>query len=147
MVVGNYDYVIDWRFERDGLIRAAVGATGVIEVKPVKEKTEAHAGGEMVKDEYGHYVAENTIGINHDHFFSFRLDLDVDGQNNSFLPDRLVKRELKSNPSRKSLWVMEPFTARTETDAMMDIRLERPTMWRFVNPNVKGPLDIRRDTN
>ena len=140
MVVGNYDYMIDWRFERDGSIRAAVGATGVIEVKPVKEKTEPNAGGEMVKEEYGHFVAENTVGVNHDHFFSFRLDLDVDGQNNSFLPDRLVKREVKNKPSRKSIWVMEPFTARTEADAMMDIHLERPTMWRFVNPNVKGPL-------
>ncbi len=96
--------------------------------------------GGMNKDEYGHFVAENTVGVNHDHFFSFRLDLDVDGQNNSFLPDRLVKRELKDNPSRKSIWVMEPFTARTEKDAMMDIHLERPTMWRFVNPSVKGPL-------
>lgn len=140
MVVGNYDYMIDWRFERDGSIHAAVGATGIIEVKAVKDKTEAAGGGEMTKDEYGHFVAENTVGVDHDHFFSFRLDLDVDGQNNSFQPDRLVKRDLKNNPSRKSIWVMEPFTARTEKDAMMDIHLERPTMWRFVNPSVKGPL-------
>src|SRR5260370_34188837 len=56
------------------------------------------------------------------------------------MADRLVKRELKGNPSRKSIWVMEPFTARTEKDAMMDIHLDRPTMWRIVNPIVKGPV-------
>ena len=28
-VIGNYDYLLDWRFERDGSIRVAVGATGI----------------------------------------------------------------------------------------------------------------------
>jgi primary-amine oxidase len=143
-VIGNYDYVIDWRFERDGAIRVAVGATGIIEVKPVKEKDATasgeHAMGADSKDEYGHFVAENTVGVNHDHFFSFRLDVDVDGQNNSFMADRLVKRQLSKPAGRKSIWVVQPFTAHTEKEAMMDIHLESPSMWHFVNPNVKGPL-------
>ena len=28
--IGNYDYVLDWRFERDGNLRVAAGATGII---------------------------------------------------------------------------------------------------------------------
>jgi primary-amine oxidase len=144
MVIGNYDYLIDWRFEPNGAIRGAVGATGIIETKHVKEKSSAAASGAasdgMGGDQYGHFVKENIVGVNHDHFFSFRLDLDVDGPNNTFMADRLVRRELKSNPARKSIWVMEPFLARTEKDAMMDIHLDRPTMWRIVNPNTKGPL-------
>src|SRR5438876_2310903 len=76
-VIGNYDYLLDWRFEQDGSIRVAVGATGIIETKGVKEK-EPSAEHVMLegKDEYGHFVGENTVGVNHDHFFSFRLDLD-----------------------------------------------------------------------
>jgi primary-amine oxidase len=144
MVIGNYDYLVDWRFEPNGAIRAAVGATGIIEVKRVKEKTPAGAAVGMSDgmggDQYGHFVKENIVGVNHDHFFSFRFDLDVDGPRNTFMADRLVRRDLKNNPSRKSIWVMEPFAARNEKDAMMDIHLERPTMWRFVNSNVKGPL-------
>jgi primary-amine oxidase len=141
-VIGNYDYVLDWRFERDGNLRVAVGATGIIETKAVKAKNAADSGGHGMAgapDEFGHFVAENTIGVNHDHFFSFRLDVDVDGVNNSFMADKLVKRELK-NPARKSIWVVEPVTAKTEKDAMMDIHLDKPTMWHFINPNVKGPL-------
>ncbi|HKN60214.1 MAG TPA: hypothetical protein VJW93_03490 [Candidatus Acidoferrales bacterium] len=141
-VIGNYDYVLDWRFERDGNLRVAVGATGIIETKSVKAKNAGDGGGHGMAgapDEFGHFVAENTIGVNHDHFFSFRLDVDVDGVNNSFMADRLVKRELK-NPARKSIWVVEPVTAKTEKEAMMDIHLDRPVMWHFINPNVKGPL-------
>jgi len=139
--IGNYDYVLDWRFERDGNLRVAVGATGIIETKSVKAKNAEGSGHAMAgaPDEFGHFVAENTIGVNHDHFFSYRLDVDVDGVNNSFMAMRLVKRQL-NNPMRKSIWVAEPVIAKTEKEAMMDIRLDRPAMWHFINPNVKGTL-------
>lgn len=141
-VIGNYDYVLDWRFERDGNLRVAVGATGIIETKSVKAKNASEGGSHGMAgaaDEFGHFVAENTIGVNHDHFFSYRLDVDVDGVNNSFMAMRLVKRKL-DNPMRKSIWLVEPSIAKTEKDAMMDIHLDRPSMWHFINPNVKGPL-------
>jgi primary-amine oxidase len=143
-VIGNYDYLLDWRFEQDGSIRVAVGATGIIETKGRKEKMPAaeHAMGAAAEaqDEYGRFVGENTVAVNHDHFFSFRLDLDVDGQKNSFMADRLEKRELPASTHRKSIWVVKPVMAKTERDAMIDIHLERPSMWMFVNPNVHGPL-------
>lgn len=143
-VIGNYDYLLDWRFEQDGVIRVAVGATGIIETKGVKAKTagdhDMSGGSKAADDEYGHFVGENTIGVNHDHFFSFRLDLDVDGPNNTFMADRLEKRELPASTHRKSIWVVKPTIAHTERDAMIDIRLDKPSMWMFVNPNVRGPL-------
>lgn len=146
-VIGNYDYMLDWRFEQDGSIRVAVGATGIIETKGVLAKKAdspnhgtdgqaSHSG----PDEYGHLVAENIVGVNHDHFFSFRLDLDVDGQNNTFVAHRLKQKQLPAATHRKSIWVAEPFTARTERDAMMDIRLDQPAMWMFENPSALGPL-------
>jgi len=141
-VIGNYDYILDWRFERDGNLRVAVGATGIIETKSSKARDAAENTSHSMSgaaDEFGHFVAENTIGVNHDHFFSYRLDIDVDGVNNSFMPMRLAKRQL-NNPMRKSIWVAEPSIAKTEKEAMMDIHLDHPAMWHFINPNVKGPL-------
>jgi primary-amine oxidase len=144
--IGNYDYILDWRFEQDGSIHVAVGATGIIETKGVIEKRASgehvmnQSSGKPAADAYGHFVAENTIGVNHDHFFSFRLDLDVDGQNNTFIAHRLKQKQLPASTHRKSIWVMEPAVARNERDAMMDIHLERPAMWIFENPNVHGPL-------
>ena len=143
-VIGNYDYLMDWRFQQDGAIDVAVGATGVIETKASLQKNAA--GHTMDKSglnmplEYGQFVAENTIGVNHDHFFSYRLDMDVDGPGNSFMADRMVQQLLPSDPMRKSIWAVKPMIAAREKDAIMDIHLETPSMWLFINPNVKGPL-------
>jgi len=156
-VIGNYDYLLDWRFEQDGSIHIALGATGVIETKGVMAKraissnhgTDGHStnghgtnghGSESGPDEFGHLVAENTVGVNHDHFFSFRLDLDVDGPNNTFVAHRLKQRQLPASTHRKSIWVAEAVTAHRERDAMMDIQLDQPAMWIFENSNVRGPL-------
>jgi primary-amine oxidase len=142
--IGNYDYLMDWRFRQDGAIEVAVGATGVIETKATTQKNATgHAmdqTGANALAEYGQFVADNTVGVNHDHFFSYRLDMDVDGPGNSFMADRMVQKLLPSDPMRKSIWVVEHAIAAREKDAIMDIHLERPSMWLFINPNVKGPL-------
>jgi primary-amine oxidase len=142
--IGNYDYLMDWRFRQDGTIEVAVGATGVIETKATtQQNAAAHAmnpTGMNALAEYGQFVADNTVGVNHDHFFSYRLDMDVDGPGNSFMADRMVQKLIASDPMRKSIWVVEHSIAAREQDAIMDIHLERPSMWLFINPNVKGPL-------
>ena len=85
-------------------------------------------------------VAEHTVAVNHDHFFSFRLDLDVDGRDNSFRGDRLTPQRLEGGGPRKSLWVVASQTADRERDAQLRIDLEKPALWRVINPNVLGPL-------
>jgi primary-amine oxidase len=139
-VIGNYDYILDWRFDPDGTIEVGVGATGIIETKSTNEKLAADHDSHN-SQQYGQHVAENTIGVNHDHYFSYRLDLDVDGANNSFMTHKMVQKRIENDIQRKSIWVVEPFTAQTEKDAILDISLEKPSMWMFMNPSVKGPLN------
>ena len=140
-VVGNYDYILDWRFEQEGSITIAVGATGELEVKPVKDKMDT-----MGKDPegntvmFGHLVAPNTDGVDHDHFFSFRLDLDVDGTKNNFQVDKLVQYKLPPTSARKTIWAMKSDCIGTEGSAMQDLSMQHPAMWRFVNPDVKNEL-------
>jgi primary-amine oxidase len=139
MTFGNYDYALDWTFRQDGSVKIGVGATGSVEVKSVRSRnaTEDHDG----KDgRFGHFVADNTIGVNHDHYFSFRLDLDVDGTENSFVKEELKTERLPVESLRKSIWVVKQETAKTEQEAQLTMMMEHPALWRVVNPNIKGPL-------
>ncbi len=137
--IGNYDYVFDWVFGQDGSIKISVGATGVPQVKAVASRTLSDEKSSQ-DAAYGHMVAEHTVAINHDHFFCFRLDLDVDGRSNSFLVERLRSQRLSDDSPRKSTWVVEARTAPTEQKAKLRIDLDQPALWRVINPGVRGPL-------
>lgn len=129
-VVGNYDYLMDWIFQQDGTIRVAVGATGIVETKSVKETSVDHAS--MGKPSFGTLVAPNTVAVNHDHYFSYRLDLDVDGTNNSLMIDHLVPQKIKQH-TRTSIWAVESTMAHTEKDGILDIDIHKPGMWNFIS--------------
>jgi primary-amine oxidase len=135
--LGNYDYVFDWIFQTDGSILGVAGATGIAEVKAVKSRSAAQDA-EGKDGAYGRFVAENIVAPNHDHFFSYRLDLDVDGPSNSLVIDRLREKRLPEEHPRKSLWVVESRTARVEHEAQLD--RHEPALWRFVNTSAKGPM-------
>jgi primary-amine oxidase len=145
--VGNYDYILDWRFEQDGSIKVGIGATGILEVKPVPDQT---ASGQLsaamsAKDEdgkeveFGQLVSPGIDAVDHDHFFSYRLDLDVDGTKNSFMSDKLVQYHLpKDNPSpRRVIWAVKPEMIHTEGEAPQDIDMKHPAMWMFTSENTK----------
>ncbi len=147
-VIGNYDYILDWIFRQDGSIEARVGATGLLEVKAVAAESavpETTAAGLAVTaaadavpgalppDAHGRFLDRNIVGVNHDHYFSYRLDLDVDGENNRFIVDRLVMRELPADHPRRSLWVREAHHPGSEQEARLNIDLERPALWRVAS--------------
>lgn len=147
--VGNYDYLFDWRFEQDGSIIAGVGATGILEVKAVKDqRADAPLSDKLAaKDpdgnevQFGQLVAPGIDGVDHDHYFSYRLDLDVDGTKNSFMVDKLVPYKLPDTAfGRKYIWAMKPEMVKTEGDAKVNVSLEHPAMWRFANEGVKNSL-------
>jgi primary-amine oxidase len=154
--VGNYDYVLDWRFGQDGGITVGVGATGILEVKPVSDTdvTKSMSANLTDKDtpggpvEFGHLIAPGTDAVDHDHFFSFRLDLDVDGTKNTFMVDKLVPYKIPAsrNPGsgeaygRHWIWAMKPTMPATEGDAKQDISMQHPAMWRFASSDKKGPM-------
>ena len=81
--VGNYDYMFDWVFSENGTIGINAGATGIEAVKGVKAFTMKDAtAAEDTK--YGTLIDHNIVGTTHQHIYNFRLDLDVDGAENTF---------------------------------------------------------------
>ena len=139
----NYDYVFDWIFQQDGTIRVAVGATGIVAAKAVASATATDHDHQVPTadaraDRYGRFIAEHTIGVNHDHFFCFRLDLDVDGESNSFVVDRLQSTRARAGTPRTSVWVAESRLVRREREAQLEPSTRSPELWRIVNPAVIG---------
>ena len=129
--VGNYDYGFDWIFHQDGALEMRVALTGIMAVKGVADG--AH-------DPYSHMVARNIAAPHHQHFFTFRLDMDVDGGAN-----RVV--ELNSAPEPKGpknpyggAFTMTQTPLRTERDAERNLNLATSRRWIIENPNTKNAL-------
>lgn len=102
--------------------------------------------GNITKDEidmmFGTLISENSIGVFHDHFFNFHIDLDVDGRENSFVRGKLVKHIIPPDVSvRRSRWGVERVVAKTEADARIQIdSLQHPSHYYVMNPNKKTRL-------
>jgi primary-amine oxidase len=130
MNAGNYDYLFDWVFQQDGSITVNLGATGMDQVKA--------ASGTPQDNDFGRMIASKLIGVNHSHFFSFRLDMDVDGTSNSLMVDRLRTTTLPASNPRRSVWTVNTLTAATEQDGMRMSPMSAPEVWRIVNPAEKN---------
>ncbi|MGH8224427.1 MAG: tyramine oxidase, partial [Woeseiaceae bacterium] len=88
---------------------------------------------------WGSLIAPGRAGINHDHFLSLRLDLDVDGTSNMFARNLLVPEKLPEQANRRtSIWTTKEVAAKTDTEAKFRLSYERPAMWHVMNMNRKN---------
>jgi len=137
--VGNYDYAFDWVFDLGGAIAFRGGATGIDGVKGVRALSLADPSA-AEDTAWGALVAPGRVGINHDHFFSIRLDFDVDGPRNRFVRDVMTAQRMPATSPRRSLWHMHTEVAKIDRDAKFRLSYERPAMWRVESAETKNAL-------
>jgi len=117
---GNYDYGFDWIFHQDGTLEMQVELTGIMSVKGVADGSH---------DPYGHLVARNLEAVHHQHFFCFRLDMDVDGETN-----RVVEMNSRPMPAGAANpygggFTMEETPLATEREAQRHLDLATSRRW------------------
>ena len=128
---GNYEYGFDWIFHQDGAIEMRVSLTGIMAAKGVPEG--AH-------DLYSHPIAKNLTAPHHQHFFTFRLDLDVDGQANRVVEMNSVPVAAGSNNRYGGAFTMTETALLREADAQRNLSLEKSRKWIVTNPGAPNAL-------
>jgi primary-amine oxidase len=139
VTVGNYDYTLDWEFKTVGSIKIVVSLSGILEMKAINY---THVD-QIREDTHGTLITENTIGVYHDHFVTYHLDLDIDGTRNSFIKNNIVPkcntgvRATGGAPTpRRSYWTVLYEVAETEAEGQVNIN-SAPADLLFVNPSKK----------
>lgn len=137
--IGNYDYAVNYIFKQDGTLEIDLALTGIMLAKGVKEKRadESHS---MQAETTGHLVSENIVAPHHQHFFSFRLDLDVDGTTNSATEmNTSMMAAGASNPSFNG-FVMRESVLKSEKEAQRKMDMQAARVWTVTNFSAKNSL-------
>ncbi len=134
--VGNYDYGFNWIFHQDGTLEMRVLLSGIMETKGVDLASESHNPAQDMA--YGHLVDRNLLAVHHQHFFNFRLDMDVDGTRNSIVEMNTSAEAANPGNRYKSAFVMKGTALRSESEAHRNVNLESSRKWEVVNPSVKN---------
>lgn len=158
--VGNYDYIFDWVFNNNGIIGINAGATGIEAVKGVKART-MHDATAKEDTRYGTLIDHNIVGTTHQHIYNFRLDMDVDGGNNSFMElDPVVAKNTRGGPRSSAMEVKErtvateqeaaqkfdPSTIRLISNANKENRMGNPVSYQMI-PFAGGTHPIAKGAN
>ena len=128
--IGNYIYGFDWTFGMDGTIEVKVVLTGTLLLRGAPDEEEATAPVVGV-DEAGARVS----APNHQHFFSFRLDLDVDGVDNAVVESNM--RHISTRGFANEFAAVE--TTLT-TEGFRDADRFQMRHWEVINPTTENAL-------
>jgi primary-amine oxidase len=128
---GNYEYGFYWYLYQDGSIESEVKLTGILQTAALDPDTRA---------EYGELVAPSVNGMIHQHLFNVRLDLDVDGLENSVYETHSERAPAgEANPWGNAFLAAETLLE-TEAKAQRLIDPLSARSWKVVNPSVLNHL-------
>ncbi|KWV41432.1 MULTISPECIES: tyramine oxidase [Rhizobium] len=137
--VGNYDYLMDYRLQQDGQIRIMIGATGLDAVKGVAS-TSMNDPTAAADTAHGTLIAPNLVAANHDHYFNFRIDFDVDQPANHFGTMDIVPSKVDPKNPRRSMWEVQHTMPKTEMEARYQLSAMKPRYFMISDPSREGYL-------
>ncbi len=125
MTVANYEYLVYWRLYEDGSIECEIRATGIMVTTPFDGDPPP----------YGTVVDTDTYAPIHQHFVVARLDMEVDGPDNTVVSTESVAPPIgPDNPHGLAL-VQRSTPLRTEAEGKQDLDWASQRSWKVTNPN------------
>jgi primary-amine oxidase len=132
VTVANYEYLVYWRFYQDGSIECEVRATGIM--------VTSHTAAPGSRPANGTLVDQGIYAPFHQHFIVARLDLDVDGTDNTvYAAESKPAAPGPDDPYALGLTVTST-PLRTESEGKQDYDWGTQRGWKVVNDNVKNGL-------
>jgi primary-amine oxidase len=129
--VGNYEYGFYWYLYQDGSLQYEIKLTGIIAPAAI-------APGE--KPVAGTLVAPGLYGPNHQHYFNVRLDMMVDGLENSVVEVNCEPLPWGQENPRGNAWVARETLLASEADAQRTIEPRSARYWKVINPDALNAL-------
>ncbi|SET10659.1 primary-amine oxidase [Geodermatophilus poikilotrophus] len=129
--VANYEYLTYWRFYQDGTIQCEVRATGIM-------VTSAYEG---TPPAYGTVVDERTYAPIHQHFVVARLDMEVDGPENTVVVTESEALPVSDDNPYGLAVVTRSRAVETEAEGRLDVDFATQRSFKVVNrtkPNRLG---------
>lgn len=124
VTVANYEYLVYWRFYEDGNIECEVRATGIMVVTHI-DKGQPHPNGTLVDN--------RTYAPIHQHFIVARMDLDIDGTDNTvFRSETQIQPMSAANPYGLGLTQLN---TPIEQEGFDDFDWNTQRTWKVVNEN------------
>lgn len=133
--IGNYDYGVNYIFGQDGKIKVDAQLTGILLAKGTSLERNPCADGCVP------LVERRVLAPQHQHFFNFRVDLDVDGANGNRAQELNVAAlpKGKGNPDGNA-FALTNTTLRTEKSARRSLNLATARKWKISNPSRRNAL-------
>jgi primary-amine oxidase len=127
VTVANYEYLVYWRFYQDGNIECEVRASGLMVTTPMQTEGDSSP--------YGTTVDTRTYAPFHQHFIVAKLDLDIDGEENTVVEvDSVAAPIIEDNPYGLALSTQST-TIQSESQSARDFNWETQRVWKVINPN------------
>jgi primary-amine oxidase len=129
VTVANYEYLVYWRFYQDGNIECEVRATGIMVTTPFE--------GEDAPP-YGTVVDTQTYAPIHQHFLTVRLDMEVDGPDNTVVMSET--EQLPIGPDNPYGLALAQRSVPLATEGGFDFDWSTQRAWKVTNPNVRNKV-------
>ncbi len=132
--VGNYEYGFYWYLYLDGTIQMEIKLTGIVGVSAVETGTE--------RPEFAPLIAPNLASPIHQHLFCFRLDFDLDGENNTVYEVDVEPLLPGPDNPHGTQFRAQSTLLRSETEARRDSAPHKSRSWQVVNPQRLNRLGV-----